>query len=226
MKAMSRVSAVWGTLLALNFIPSIWTHQDTGLRVKISIYEVPFGIVSRTVASHANPDGSVTGTMAGGATTAKFPKSSVLLENYLSGSSSTAAIKRNIREYMAYGCVRSQDIRVFDLAEHELVFDNGQLRVQETGQDLESYPYDLSYHLRIEPAWKTAEDIGLAVQLWMDWRNVPNVQPSETLRRGLPILDQTIPVKLGQTSLAGFRPTIGNGPKGSVYWLALSADKR
>ncbi len=222
---MSRVSTVWVTLFALNFIPSVWTHKDSALRVRISIYEVPFGIVSRTISSQVNSDGSVEGTTAGGATTAKFPRTPVLLQNYFSGEPIPLTIKGMLREYMAYDCVRSQDITVHDLAQDEFVFDNTRSLVQEAGQSVESYPYDLTYHLRIEPAWRTAEAAGVRLQLWMDWKNAPDVQRAGTSSSEPLILDQTIPVKFSQTSFAGFRSP-ANGPRGFVYWVAVSADKR
>jgi len=197
-------------------------QESASIRVKITLFEVPFMIVSWTTARVAE-DGSVVGTMVGGSTTGAFPAEAVSLQNRLPADSYSVDIKSAIREYMAYSCIRAQNITVYELAGHELDFDHQNGVGQEVAQEREDWPYWLSYRLAVEPAWKNEEEIGLALRLWIRRKDPHGLlditgQVPEHL-----VLDQTVTVKFGQTSLVGF-PSSTSRSRRSIYWLALSAE--
>lgn len=199
--------------------------QETGnVRVRITLFEVPSMIVSRMIATRVTKDGGVEGTTVGGSTTGSFPTSVVSLQNRLPADSYSVDIKSAIREYMAYSCIRAQDIRVYEFSGHELIFDHQNKAGQEVAQEKDAWPYWLSYRLAIEPAWKNEEECGLALRLWIRRKDPHGLlditgQVPEHL-----VLDQTAAVKFGQTSLVGF-PSSTSGPR-SIYWLALSVERQ
>lgn len=182
-------------------------------------------IVSRTITSKINEDGSIQGTMIGGSTTASFPNSVVILENRLSGSPLDMTIKRSIREYMANDCIRSQDITVFDIASHDLLWDDNRLEAQEANHKVETHRLSLTYRLRIEPAWRNEEGFGVALQLWMSWENLFEVREVSAQNPERQILDERVAVKPGQTSPVGFR-LAGKLHRGGICWLAISVDQK
>ncbi len=206
------------------FSPLRQVNEQSVFQVRVSIYEVPWMIISRTIASTTNADGSVSGRMVGGITTASVPAGTVLLENRLSGSHSVASVRRAIRKYMSNGCVRDQDITVFELAQHDFSFDGKCLELREIGREAKSIRHDLNYHVRIEPAWKTDEEVGLALQLWMHTENRYGVRVIGDQNPELQVLDHTIASKFGHISLLAFR-SANESWSGSVYWLAISAEK-
>jgi hypothetical protein len=182
-------------------------------------------IVSRTLTSKINEDGSIEGMMIGGSTTASFPNSVVILENRLSGSPLDMTIKRAIREYLANECIRGQDITVYDLASRDLLWDDGRLEAKEVNQDLVTDRLKLAYRLRVEPAWINEEGFGAALQLWMSWENLFEVREVGAQNPERQVLDERITVKFGQTSLVGFRLD-GKRLRASVCWLAISVDQK
>jgi hypothetical protein len=209
--------------LLLPFLMVLPLYQEaTNLQVRITMFEVPFMIVSWTTARVAE-DGSVVGTTVGGSTTGSFPTGVVSLQNRLPADSYSVDIKSAIREYMAYSCIRAQDITVYEHAGHELIFNHQNEAGQEVAQERDDWPYWLSYRLAVEPAWKNEEEIGLALRLWIRRKDPHGLlditgQVPEHL-----VLDRTVALKFGQTSLVGF-PSTTSGPR-SIYWLALSVEK-
>ena len=209
--------------LMLTLLLVIPLSQETAnVRVRITLFEVPSMIVSRMIASRVTEDGGVEGTMVGGNTTGSFPDGAVTLQNRLPAGSFSVDIKKVIREYMAYGCIRAQDISVNELAEHALVFGHKSKAGQEVAQELD--PKSLSYRLVVEPAWEDEQEAGLALQVWLRWQNPYGVQD---IINNIPerlALDQNVAVKFGQTSLVGF-PSSTSRPRRSIFWLALSVEK-
>jgi hypothetical protein len=196
-------------------------QESANIRVKVSLFEVPFMIVSWTTARVAE-DGSVVGMTVGGSTTGSFPTGVVSLQNRLPADSYSVDIKSAIREYMAYSCIRAQDITVYEFAGHELIFNHQNEAGQEVAQERDGWPYWLSYRLAVEPAWKNEEQVGLALRLWIRRKDPHGLlditgQVPEHL-----VLDQTVALKFGQTSLVGF-PSTTSGPR-SICWLAVSVE--
>lgn len=210
--------------LMLTLFMAIHPGQEAAnLRVRIIVYEVPFMIVSRTIAGVAE-DGSVVGTMVGGSTTGSFPDKAVTLQNRLPAGSYSVDIKDVIREFLAYSCIRAQDITVYELAEHELVFNDPHEAKREVYQELdEMRPSPVSYRLNVELTWENEHEAGLAIQVWLRWQNPQRIQENITNIPERLAIDENVAVKLGQTSLAGF-PSTTTGPR-SVLWLALSVER-
>jgi hypothetical protein len=199
------------------------TDARSDYRVRISILEVPSAIVSRFVSSKVNQDGSVEGTIVSGNTTASFPKGVVILENRLKASPTDATIKSPIREFMASDRIRYEDVSVFDLASHDFFFDFKRLESQEVSQQIKEWPHEISCHLRVAPERKTENDLLVSVQLWMRLKNGLEIQPVGTQDPERLVLEQTVAVGIGQTSLIGFRAD--DKKLRDVFWLAVSAQK-
>jgi hypothetical protein len=210
--------------LILTVLMAIQPSQETAdIRVRISVFEVPFMIVSYTVAG-VSKDGGVVGTMVGGSTTRSFPRDAVTLQNRLAAGSHSVEIKTAIREFMAYSCIRAQDITVHELAEHELVFDHQGEAGHEVYQELDQgRPSPFSYRLDIEPAWESDEEAGLALQVWFRWQNPYGLQDISGEVPERLAFDQTVAVKFGQTSLVGL-PSSTSGRR-FIYWLAVTVEK-
>jgi hypothetical protein len=209
-------------LMLLMLIP---LGQETAdIRVKITLFEVPFMIVTTMFAGGVAKDGGVVGTMVGGSTTGGFPAEVVSLQNRLPADSYSVDIKSAIRDYMANSCIRAQNITVYELANHELVFRDQREAGQEVYQELdEGRPCPVAYRLVVEPVWEDEQEAGLALQVWLRWQNPYGVQD---IINNIPehlALDQNVAVKFGQTSLVGF-PSSNSGPR-SIYWLAVSVEQ-
>jgi len=209
--------------LILSMLIAIPLGQETAnVHVRLTLFEVPFMIVSRVIAGGVTEGGGVVGTMVGGSTTGSFPDGAVTLQNRLPAGSYSVDIKKVIREFMAYDCIRAQDISVNTLVEHALVFGHKSRAGQEVAQelDLES----LSYRLDIEPVWENEEEAGLALQIWLRWQDPYGIQD---IKNDIPerlVFDQTVSVKFGQTILVGF-PSSTSRSRRSIFWLALSVEK-
>jgi len=209
--------------LILPLLMAIPLGQETvNIRVRITMFEAPSMIVSRMFAGRTTKGGGVAGTMVGGNTTGSFPDGAVTLQNRLPAGSYGVDIKKVICEFMAFDCIRAQDITVYELAGHELVFNAHSGAGKEVAQklDLDS----LSYRLDIEPAWKNEQEAGLALQVWLRWQDPYGIQD---IRDNIPerlAFDQTVSVKFGQTSLVGF-PSSTSRSRRSIFWLALSVEK-
>lgn len=199
-------------------------QEATGMRVKISLFDVPSMIVSYTVAGWSTPDGGVAGTTVGGDITGSFPDHPVTLENRLAAGSLAVDIKTIIRDFMANACLRAQDIPVHELAGHELVFAEPAEAGQEVYQELEEgLPSPSSIRVDIEPAWETDEETGLSLRVWLRWQDPYGIQEiSGNIPERLAV-EQTVPVKFGLISLVGF-PSSTSGRR-FIYWLALSAER-
>jgi len=211
--------------LILPLLMAIPLGQETAdIRAKITLFEVPSMIVSRMIATRVTKDGGVEGTMVGGSTTGSFPAEMVCLQNRLPAGSDSMALKKAIREFMANDCVRAQDITVYELAGHELIFDHQNETGQEVAQKRDAWPYWLSYHLAVEPAWMDEEDVGLALRLWIRRQDPYGLQDITGQVPECLVFDQTVAVKFGQTSLVGF-PSSTSRPRRSIFWLALSVEK-
>jgi hypothetical protein len=209
--------------LILTMLMAVPIGQDAAhIRVRISLFEVPFRIVSWTYAG-VTKDGGVAGTMVGGSTTGSFPPRPITLQDRLPAGSESLDIKKAIREFMAYSCIRAQDIIVNDLAQHELVFDHQSEAGQEIYQELrKGRPSPVSYRLEIEPAWQNEEAAGLALQIWLRWQDPGGIQAFSGDVPERLAFDETVSVKFDQTTLVAF-PSSTSGPR-SVYWLAISVE--
>jgi hypothetical protein len=209
--------------LILTFLMAIPLGQETAnIRVRIILFEVPSMIVSRVIAGEVAEGEGVVGTMVGGSTTGSFPDEAVTLQNRLAAGSDTMDIKRVIREFMAYDCIKAQDVSVFELTEHELVFNYQNEAGQEVAEELDLD--SLLYRLDIEPVWKNDEEAGLALRVWLRWQDPYGIQD---IRDNIPerlVFDQTVLVKFSQVTFVGF-PSSTSKSRRSIYWLALSVEK-
>jgi hypothetical protein len=214
---MFLTNMIMALLMALPF-----GQEAANIRVKITLFEVPFRIVSWTYAG-VTKDGGVAGTTVGGPTTGAFPSGGVSLQNKMSADSSSLDIKSAIQEHMAYSCLRAQDITVNEIARHDLVFDDqGGAGQQVTEELYRDRPSPFFYRLDIEPAWKNDEEIGLALKLWIRGQEPYELQDITGQLPERLVLDQTVAVRFGQMSFTGF-PSTTSGPR-SIYWLAVSAE--
>jgi hypothetical protein len=211
--------------LILPLLMAISLGQETAnIRVRITLFEVPSMIVSRIFAGRVTEDGAVAGTMVGGNTTGSFPAGVVFLQDRLAGCANTSDIKSAIFEYMAYSRIKEQDIGIFELTQHELVLGNQPSIAQEVEREIDKWPHRVSYRLTVEPAWQNEEEVGLALRLWIRRKDPHGLlditgQVPEHL-----VLDQTVALKFGQTSLVGF-PSSTSRSRRSIYWLAVSVEK-
>jgi len=126
-------------LILTNLMALQPAEEAANVRVRITLYGVPFMIVSRTIDTRVAEDGSVIGTMVGGSTTGAFPADVVSLQNRLPAGSYSVDIKDAIREFMASGCIRAQDITIYELAGHELIFDHQNEAGQEVAQERDDW---------------------------------------------------------------------------------------
>jgi bacterioferritin-associated ferredoxin len=212
--------------LTLAVLMAVQPGQETaGIRVTISLFEVPSMIVSYTVAGWSTPDGAVVGRTVGGNTTRSFPNRPAVLQNWLPAGSDCGDIKTEIREFMANNCIKAQHITVNEIAGHELVFDERAEAGQEVYQVLEEgRPSPFSYRLNIEPAWQNEEEIGLSLKVWLRWQYPYGVQEISGNVPERLVFDKIVVTKFGQTTLVGFPSSDSRGRR-SIFWLALSAEK-
>jgi hypothetical protein len=199
-------------------------QEAAKIRVRITMFEIPFMIVSRTIATRVAEDGSIIGTMVGGSTTGSFPDGEVTIHNRLPAASDSVDIVKAIREFMAYGCITAQDIGVNEFTRHELIFDLQDGAGEEVYQELhKGRPSPLSYRLAIEPVWENEREAGLALQVRLRWQDPFGIQD---IRDNIPerlVYDQTVFVRFGQTTLVGF-PSSSSRSRRSIYWLAIAVD--
>jgi hypothetical protein len=181
-------------------------------------------IVSRTIAGRGDAQGTVAGKMVGGNTTGSFPTKTVFLQDRLAGSAEARDIKRAIRDYMALGCIREQDIGVSELTQHDLVLNDKLPTALEADREIEQWPHQASYRLILEPVWQNEEEAGLDVQLWLRWQDPYGIQVVSGQVQERLVVDQVLTVKFGQTSFLGF-PTSTLKSRRSIYWLALFVEK-
>ena len=86
--------------LILTLLMAIPLGQEAAsIRFKITIFEVPFMIVTTMFAGGVAKDAGVVGTMVGGSTTGAFPDEVVSLQNRLPADSNGVDIKSVIPEY-------------------------------------------------------------------------------------------------------------------------------
>lgn len=210
--------------LILSLLVMVPLGQETAsIGVRTTLYEVPAMIISRIIAARSE-DGGVVGTMIGGVTTESFPTDPVFLQDRLEGDADSPEIIMAIREYMAHGCIREQDVNVVELARHDLVLGSQPLGGQEVYREAEKRPHRVSYRLIIEPAWQYEEGAGLALQVWLRWQNPSDIQEIVDRLPDQLVVDQVLLLKFGRTSLLGF-PSSTSRLHRSIFWLALSAKK-
>jgi hypothetical protein len=250
LNAMSRVLAVWSTFLALSFIPSVSTHQDSGLRVRVSIYDVPSLFVSRTIAWGSRAAGGVWGTIIGPVdTTASFPKGAVLLQHKIPQGFGDSEVKEEIGKYMATGCLVPQQIDPGLVGCHEFQF-GATTESQEETKAVKVRGVEYHYRLRLTPGEQSGDALPLRVELWMNRYDPRQIHYLGEERVEQQLLDCLIAVSILRTkAMKGAGPLPGNAPspiagppafgtligiasrdndsqpRRTVYWIAASADK-
>lgn len=242
--------ASWLMLLALGPISLAQVHQDTGIRVRVAIYEVPSMFVSMTFAVK-NADGSVWGTTIGGAnTTSSFPEGVVLLQDILRNDFSDSEVIEEISKFMAAPCIVPQQIDARLLAYHDFQF-NETLESREEARDLKARGVEYHYRLRVAPGEQSGDKLPVQVQLWMNRNDPRQVHFPWEGNVERQILDYSIAVTVPGAEEA-YRPDSTPGgvsaqiaehpaggiligiashdndsrPRGTVYWLAISVANR
>jgi hypothetical protein len=210
------------TLIATVLLAMPRAGQAPDLHLKITLFEVPFRIVSMTFAGWTAKDGSVVGKTVGGATTGAFPAGAIVLQNRLPAESGIREAQKAIREFMADDCVKAQNIIVNELAEHELCFGQIGESGQEVYQELsKGRPSPVSYRIHIELAWENEDQVGLALRIWLNWQDPGGIQDFGGIVPERLAFDETISAKTRQTSLVAF-PTSESHWDRSIIWLAIS----
>jgi hypothetical protein len=210
-----------GIVLLMLSITSVAAPLEHELDVYIRVYKIPR--VQNWESKISDGNGDITRVRVEGDLTAVFPDGIVLLQTDLSPLASDSAVAQAIRDRVYFGRdnIKATRISVEDLKEVHLRFDKSHSSEEVRFEKEISSHSEEDYRLRTRVKSVEEDEIIMNISFESGWSSF-----GVRLGAGFigTIFDQTIALPEHKILLIGF-PSHDKGPRGTVFWLAISAMK-
>jgi hypothetical protein len=207
-------------LLMSSFVPVACPFEHN-LDVYICVYKIPR--IQNWEAKISDGSGEVTKVRVEGDLTAVFPDGIVLLQTELAHMASDSAVIQEIRGQVYFGRenIKATRVSVEDLKEVHLRFDRSHLFEEvQFDKEISSHSREI-YRLRASVKSVEEEEIIMNISFDSGWRSFGGRLGTSIIGT---IFDQTIALPENRMLLVGF-PSHDKGPRGTVFWLAISVIK-
>lgn len=218
MNIIKRVVGI--ALLMSSFVP-VAAPFEHNLDVYICVYKIPR--VQNWEAKISDGNGDITKVRVEGDLTAVFPDGIVILQTELAHMASDSAVIQAIRDRVYFGRdnIKATRVSVEDLKKVHLRFDRSH-----SSEDVR-FDKEISSHsrenYRLRTSVKSVEEDEIIMNISFD-----SGRSSFGGRLGGGIIgtifNQTIALSENKILLIGF-PSHDKGPRGTVFWLAISDNK-
>lgn len=210
-----------GIVLFMLSIISVAAQVEHALDVYIRVYKIPR--VQYWAMELPGDNGEITSVRVDGDLTSVFPDGIVLLQTDLSPMASNPAITQVIKDRIYFGgnSFKATRLRVEDLKKVQLRFDKSH------SSEEVRFEKEISSHsredYRLRTSIKSVEEDGIIMKVRFD-------SGRSSFGGGFgagiigTIFDQTISFPEYKILLIGF-PSHDKGPRGTVFWLAVSVMK-
>jgi hypothetical protein len=210
-----------GIVLLMLSITSVAAPLEHELDVYIRVYKIPR--VQNWESKISDGNGDITRVRVEGDLTAVFPDGIVLLQTDLSPLASDSAVAQAIRDRVYFGRdnIKATRISVEDLKEVHLRFDKSH-----SSEDVR-FDKEISSHskenYRLRTSVKSVEEDEIIMNVSFDsgWSSFGGRLGTSIIGT---IFEQTIALSENKILLIGF-PSHDKGPRGTVFWLAVSVMK-
>lgn len=216
---METFKIVVGTVLLMSlFVPYV-APSDGELDVYIRVYKIPR--IQYWAMELSGDNGEITNVRVDGDLTAVFPDGIVLLQTDLSPMASNSAITQVIKERIFFGGnnFKATRIRVEDLKKVHLRFDKSRSSEEVRFDKKVSSHSKEDYRFRTNVKSVEEDEIIMHISFDSGWSSYGGRLSSGIIGT---IFDRTIVLPEYKILLIGF-PSHDKGPRGTVFWLAISA---
>lgn len=213
-------SAIGAVLFLLLFVP-LFCAFDGQVDIDIRVYKIPR--LQKWDAQISGENGSAPNVRVDGDLTAVFPDGIVFLQTELSPLASDSAVFQAIRDRIYFGGYNFQaaSIKIEDLKRAHFKFDNLKLSEEvRFEKEISSYSKE---DYRLSAGLKSVNDDEIVMNIKFD-------SGRSSFGGGMgagiigTIFDQSMVLPEQKILLIGF-PSHDSGPRGTVFWLAVSASK-
>ena len=218
---MNIFKKVVGIVLLMSFFTLFASPLDCELDVYIRVFKIPR--MQDWAMELSGENGDVTKLRVDGDLTAVFPDGTVFLQTDLSPMASDSAITQLIRERIFFGGnnFKATRVRTENLKTVHWRFDKTHTAEEvEFNKEISSH-YEENY--RIQAGIKSMEENEIIIHVSFDsgWSSSGG---RLGVSLGGTIFDQTIILPENKILLIGF-PSHDEGPRGTVFWIAISVVK-
>lgn len=215
---MNIFKRIVGTVfLMLSFVP-VAAPFDCDLDVFMRVFKIPR--IQNWEMKLADDRGGITTIRVDGDLTAVFPDGVVFLQTELAHTASDSAVIQAIRDRIFFGSNNVKDTRtsIVDLKKVHLRFEKSH-SFEEVQFEKEISPQSQENY-RIRASVKSVEKDEIIMKISFDsgWSSFGGRQGVGMIGT---IFDQTIALPEHKILLIGF-PSHDKGPRGTVFWLAIS----
>ncbi len=218
---MNILKAFVGIVILMSSFAPVAAPFEHDLDVYIRVYKIPR--VQNWAMELPEDNGETTSVRVDGDLTAVFPDGIVLLQTDLSPMASNSAITKVIKERIYFGGnnFKATRLRVEDLKKVQLLFDKShsseEVRFE---KEISSHSREI-YRLRTSVKSMEEDEIIMNVSFDSGWSSFGGRLGTSISGT---IFEQTIALPEQKILLIGF-PSHDKGPRGTVFWLAISVIK-
>ncbi len=219
---MNIFKRIVGTVLFVSLFVLHAAPFDGDLDVYIRVFKIPR--MQNWEAKLSGDYGEITNVRVDGDTMAIFPDGVVFLQTDLSPMASESAISQAIRNrvYFGNGSFKAGRISIEELKEVQMRFD-GLHSSEEVRLKKEISPHHKEmYSIWVSVKFLEEDEIIMKIRFDSGWSSHGGRIGASVIGT---VFSQTIAFSEQKILLIGF-PSHDEGPRGAVYWLAISAIRR
>lgn len=224
---MNIFKRIIGTFLLMSLFVLVAAPFDCNLDVYIHVFKIPR--VQDWEAKLSDGDGGITKVRVEGDLTAVFPDGVVFLQTELAHTASDSAVTQAIRDRISFGNgnIKATRISVKDLKKVHLRFDKShsseevRFKKKISPQQWENCEQWENYDLWVVVKSVEEDEIILKIRFASGWSSFGGRMGAGFIGT---IFNQTVALSEHKILLIGF-PSHDKGPRGTVFWLAISVIK-
>lgn len=210
-----------GTVLLMSSFVLVAAPFDCDLDVYIRVFKIPR--IQNWEEKLSDGNGGITNVRVDGDLTALFPDGVVFLQTELAHNASDSAVIQAIRDRVSFGRgnIKATRISVEDLKEVHLQFNKSHSSEEvRFKKEISSHHWE-NYRLWVGVKSVEEDEIIMKIRFDSGWSSFGG-----RLGTGIigTIFNQTIALSEHKILLIGF-PSHDKGPRGTVFWLAISVIK-
>jgi len=218
---MNMYKRIVGTVLLMLFFVPAAAPFDCDLDVYIRVFKIPR--IQNWEAEMSDGNGGIIKVQVKGDLTAIFPDGVVFLQTELSPMASGSAVIQAIRDRVSFGGdnIKATRVSVEDLKKFHLRFDKSHSSEEvRFDKEISSHSRE-NYRLRASVKSVEKDEILMKISFDSGWSSFGG-----RLAAGImgTIFEQTIAFSEHKILLIGFS-SHDKGPRGTIYWLAISVIK-
>jgi len=216
MNVMKKISILGLFLTSLSWS---FAYPQSDIKVQVRVFEIPM------IQSIGAREYTGKGGFMGGDITEAFPDGMLIIPTELENETKDVLIIQVIQNKVNFGIdkIYQNAVSVSPLGIHSFQFMKNSLEAKESKGQIDESKINLYYELSIAPKAIEDKELLVKIRFMVGWHSEPGGRLST--RMAWDVMDPTtIGLAYSKWLLIGF-PSHDYGPRGTIYWLALYAEK-